>query len=295
MTDLIEDVGTITATWIDPTGVEWPLSDTSADSGWFTLPGPAGWHATTYEIVTDPLPRGGEAVRFIRSQPGSITWPLYVWGDTHLQYVERHRQIRRAFLMTVHRGLPGMLRIERPDGSARTIEAFYSAGLEGAEGQGWLTSTEAITLWTPDGYWRDTDPVAITSSYTTGVDFLNPFPSVSPPLSLGLTTITNNGDVDAWPTWTLTGPMTAITAINYTSGYEFTLTSTLLAGEQIVITTNRPTVRGPAGQNLVASLDWPTAYLWGLLPGDNSIGFNVSGAGIGSSVTLTYYPRYDGA
>lgn len=293
MTDLIEDVGSITATWIDPTGVEWPLSDTSA--GWFTLPGPAGWDATTYEIVTDPLPRGGEQVRSIRSQPGSITWPLYVWGETHLQFVERRRQIKRAILMTVHRGLAGTLKVERPDATARTIEAFYSAGLEGGEGQGWLFSTDAVTLWCPDGYWRSTEAVEITAQYTEGEDFLNPFPQVSPALSLGETTITNTGDVAAWPTWTITGPMTALTASNFTTGYEFTLTYPLLAGEQVVITTNRPTVRGPIGQNLASALNWPNAYLWGLLPGDNSVNFNMSGASVGSSVQLSYYPRFDGA
>ncbi len=289
------DVGTITATWIDPTGVEWPLTDTGDDVGWFTTSGPAGWHATSYEIVTDPLPRGGEQVRFIRAKPGTITWPIYVFGDTHLQYVQRHRQIRKAFTTTVHRGLPGTLRVARPDGTARLIEAYYSGGLEGEAGGGWLWSTEAITLWCPDGYWRDADPQTLLAAYQPGDDFLDPFPSVSAGLSLGDITVTNPGDVDAWPAWELTGPMSAITATNVTTGYEFTLTYPLLAGEQITITTDRPMVRGPAGQNLASSLNWPGAYLWWLAPGDNSMILNVSGGTVGTSVALTYYPRYEGA
>lgn len=295
MTDVIEDVGTITATWTDPTGEVWPLSDTSDDIGWFTPPGPAGWNATSYEIVTDPLPRGGEQIRYIRSKPGVLTWPIYVWGDTHLQYVERHRAIRRAFLMTVHRGLAGVLRVERPDSSAREVECFYQGGLEGVAGEGWLYSKEAITLFCPDGYWRDTSSVSVTHSYAPGSDFLSSFPLVSAGLTLGESQIANNGDVEAWPVWTINGPISALTATNVTTGYEFTLTYALNAGEQITIITDRPQVRGPAGQNIVASLNWPTAYLWSLAPGDNAVIFNVSGAAVGTSVELEFQPRYDGA
>lgn len=295
MSDVIEDVGTITATWTDPTGTVWPLSDTSDDVGWFTTPGPAGWNATTYEIVTDPLPRGGEQVRFIRSKPGTITWPIYVWGDTHLQYVERHRQIRRAFTKTLHRGLPGVLTVARPDASARTIEAYYQGGMEGEAGEGWLFAHDAITLWCPDGYWRDVNSVSVPHSYIPGSDFLNPFPTVSDSLNLGESTINNPGDVVAWPEWTITGPMTALAATNVTTGLEFTLTFPLIAGEQATITTDRPAVRGPAGQNLSSYLDWPTAYLWGLEPGDNDVIFNVSGGTTGTSVTLTFNSRYEGA
>lgn len=295
MTDVIEDVGTITATWTDPTGVVWPLSDPDDDIGWFTKNGPSGWHATTYEVVTDPLPRGGEQIRFIRSKPGTIVWPVYVWGETHLQYVQRHRQIRRAFTMTVHRGLPGTLAVARPDGTARTIKAYYSAGLEGEAGEGWLYSTDAVTLFCPDGYWEDTDAITETRDYIPGSDFLTPFPTISDSLALGETTISNPGDVHAWPSWTITGPMSALTGTNVTTGYEFVLTYGLAAGEQITITTDRPMVRGPAGENLASSLNWPAAYLWSLQPGDNDVIFNLSGSGVGSQIQLSFKPRYEGA
>jgi hypothetical protein len=295
VTDVLEDVGTITATWTDPTGTVWPMSDTAEDVGWFTEPGPSGWNATTYEIVTDPIPRGGESVRFIRSKPGHLVWPLYTFGDTHLQYVQRHRQIKRAFTMTLHRGLPGVLRVARPDGTAREIDAYYESGLEGEAGDGWLWSRDAIGLFCPDGYWRDVDPLSVVHAYTPGSDYQNPFPTVSDSLALGETVINNPGDVAAWPEWTITGPMTALTATNVTTGYEFTLTYVLNAGESITITTLQPTVRGPAGQNLANALDWPSAYLWSLLPDDNDFIFNVSGGAVGTSVTLTFHPRYEGA
>jgi hypothetical protein len=294
---VIEDVGTMTATWTDPTGVTWQLSDNSPDMGWFTPPGPGGWDATTYEIVTDPLPRGGESVRSVRAKPGRITWPLYVFGETYQQYKQRRRQIKKAFTMTAHRGQAGILRVAvagAPD-DAREIEAFYEGGMEGEGGQGHTWSKDAITLFCPDGYWRDINPITTVHSYVPGVDFFSPFPQVSDSLALGETSLNNPGDVDAWPVWTITGPASAVTATNITTGYEFTLTYGLAAGEQITITTLQPTVRGPAGQNLSYALNWPSAYLWSLAPGDNAVVFNVSGGTVGTSVELTFHPRFEGA
>ncbi len=295
MVDVIEDVGTITATWIDPTGTEWPLSDTSDDVGWFTTSGPAGWDATTYEIVTDPLSRGGEQVRFIRSKPGELTWPIYTGGETHLEYIQRRRAIKRAFTMTVHRSTPGVLRVARPDGTAREISCYYQGGLEGDSGDGWLWSKDAVSLFCPDGYWRDVNATTVTRAWQVGSDFFSPFPKVSAGLSLGETQINNPGDVDAWPDWTITGPMTALSATNVTTGLSFSLSYALNAGEQVTITTNRPTVRGPAGQNLVQYLDWPNAYLWSLVPDDNSVILNVSGGASGTKVDMVFHARYEGA
>jgi hypothetical protein len=292
---LIDDVGNMSATWTDPFGVEWPLTDTDPDVGWFTTSGPAGWHATAYEIVTDPIARGGENVRFIRANPCRIVWPLYVGGDTHLQWLERHRALRKAFVSTLHRSTAGTLRITRPDGSAREIDCYYESGFEGQAGEGRLFSKDAITLYAPDGYWRDPDPLTITRSYVPGVDFLNPFPTISAGLTLGDTEVDNPGDVAAWPEWTITGPMTAMTATNLTTGYTFSLTYPLLAGEQITITTQQPAVRGPAGQNLSYALNWPNAYLWSLLPGTNDLTLTATGGAVGTTLQMAFHARYEGA
>src|SRR5690349_10541601 len=72
------DVGTLQATWTDPDGEVYQLTDISPELGWFTTQGPSGWWATPIELVTDPLPRGGEQVRYIRVNPRTIIWPLHV-------------------------------------------------------------------------------------------------------------------------------------------------------------------------------------------------------------------------
>lgn len=291
----VEDVGTIRATWIDPTGVEWPLSDIDPDTGAFTTWDISGWGARPYEYTTDPLTRGGEDVRFIRAKPARFTWPLHIYGDTHMEFTQRYRDLRRAFMMTAWQNLPGTLRVSRPDGTARQIQCWCEDGWGLEKGQGWLSATPVLTLFAPDGYWTDVTPITVSRASATGVDFLSGFPAVSSSQVLGATTIVNPGDVRAWPSWVITGPATAITATNTTTNETFTLTTTLTAGQQATIDTLKAQVRGPTGTNLVGSLNWPTAYLWSLLAGSNSITFTVAGSGTGTRIDLTFYPRYEGA
>lgn len=290
-------VGRIYASWTDPTGVEWPLTDLAPERGFHTPRGISGWGAMPYEIITDPQARGGESVRHIRTNPARITWPLNIWGDTHLEWLDRYRAIKRAIMMTVHRGIPGRITVMRPDGSGRFIEAFYEDGFTGEAGENWVHANPTLTMYCPDGAWKDVVPRIETRTLGSEapVSFLSPFLTLSPSAVGGSPVIENPGDLVAWPEWTITGPASGFTATNLTTGQSFTLTYDLLATETITLTTDRPTVRGPAGQNIVDALDWPTAFLWGLQPGTNGVSFSVGGASAGTKVVLTYYPRYDGA
>jgi len=291
----IEDVGSINATWTDPSGVVWPLSDISDERGHFTTFGIAGWGSMPYELVTDPIARGGESVRFIRPNPARLTWPLHVWGDTHVQFVQRYRALRHAFLLTMHMRRPGLLTVARPDGTARCIEAYYQDGWGGEAGQNWLSASPVLTLYCPDGAWRDTELTTVRRHYGSSANFFSNFPAISSSQVLGDTVISNGGDVTAWPVWTITGPCTGLTATNTTTGQAFQLTTTLADLAQLTITTDRPTVRGPAGENLAGALNWPGAVLWGLQPGDNAVTFTVAGAGANTEIALSYFQRYEGS
>jgi hypothetical protein len=290
-----EDVGTMVATWTTPDGAVIQLSNTSPDMGWFTTSGPAGWGANPVSLVTDPLANGGEQVRFIRSEARRITWPLHVYGQTYQQFQQRYRRIMRAFTMTTQRRAPGILTVYLPDGSARFIAAYYETGFGGEGGENWLSANPVLTLYCPDGYWSDVDPITVTrrGGSTVEASFYNPFINLGQSQTLGATVINNPGEIDAWPTWTITGPMSKITAVNETLGVQFALTTTLTEGQQVRITTNRPTVRGPGDSNLTGKLDWPSAVLWPLVPGDNAINFALENASSSSQVSMSFYPRYE--
>ncbi len=287
-------VGTMYATWTDPDGAVTELSNVGNDSGWFTPNGPGGWGAPAYELVTDPLSRGGVSLRFVRAQAARITWPLWIGGDTHVEFVARWRQLRRAFLLTLHRQAPGVLRVARPDGSAREIEAFYEEGFGGEPGEAWLYAKPVLTLMCPDGFWRDAADTTQPFVYGSGTSFLAPYPQTSSSQVIGATSVNNLGDVEAWPRWAVTGPMVALTATNTTTGQSFELTYTLSAGQTLTIDTADPSVTGPGGANLVGALNWPSASLWPLTTGINNLTLNIAGAAAGSAVQLSYRARYDG-
>jgi hypothetical protein len=321
-----EQYGNMSASWVDPDGVEWDLSNDSEESPWFTVNGPAGWGANLIELVTDPLPRGGEQVRFVRAKSRRIQWPLYIGShESHLEFVARYRQLLRAITRTSTKQAPGWLRIKRQDGRYRQIACYYEQGLEGESGENHRFAKPVVTFYCPDGYWSGDRPInafrqfATTTSggggggtgTPTTANFFAPFFNVasSKIVSGGGsdtgggdtgggtgsgTNINNPGDVAAWPVWTIKGPMTYMIAENRTVGTRFALRYNLLAEQTITITTNRPSVRGPGAANLTGKIDWfdpAGCELWPLADGDNEIAFRVDGADAGTRVDLNFTPR----
>ncbi|MFG1872157.1 phage distal tail protein [Micromonospora arborensis] len=274
------------------------LTAPHAEHGWFTRPEVAGWGAAPVTLVTDPLARGGVTVRHQRAEPRRLTWPLHVYGDTHLEFWQRYRTLTRHFVATKYRG-PGTLTVYRnEDGSARSIDCLYEDGFGGEANENVRHANPTLTLLCPDGYWRGTEPQIIRREHSDGdVDYLDPYPMVTSGQVLGESTVINDGDVETWPSWVITGPASQLVATNVTTGQSFTLAYGLAAGKQatITITPERALVRGPSGENIVGNLDWPGASLWGLLPGRNDVNFEVSGSAPGTSVDLSFHPRYETA
>jgi hypothetical protein len=296
----LPDVGYCVATWYAPDGTVWPLM--APDSGVVTMSeGVSGLGAAAIELTTDARSRGGVRVRHAQPQQRAITWPLYIYGDTHTEFTALWRAVAKAFTDTTRLG-PGQLEIARPDGTARRVEAYYEAGFDGSGKQGYGITSDycVISLLCEDPYWRDVTPQRVHRESGTGVDFLSPYPSVSSSQVLGATTLINIGDVQAWPSWKVNGPASAFTA-TLDTGEAFTLTPSatghgnLLAGEYVTVDTDPPRVRYMDGSVWTGALSWPGAVLWALPPGTSAATFALAGAAAGSAVDLTFYPRYETA
>ncbi|WP_256082880.1 phage tail family protein [Streptomyces sp. AVP053U2] len=223
-------------------------------------------------------------------------------GADHTAFTATWRALALAFTRTLREG-PGLLEVARPDGTARRIAVYYSQGWDGqgrtATGITW--DSAVLTLWCEDPYWVDVQVQSVHRETGTQVDYLDPYPSVSSSQVLGETTVTNPGDVDVWPTWTITGPATSITFTRGDTGDAFTLDmedtvhGALLAGETVTVSTDPPRVRSDSGEVLTPGLNWPEAVLWSIPPGQTPVTFQLNGAEAGSAVDLTYYPRYETA
>lgn len=300
---VVPEVGYASISYIDPRGTVWPMTDTSL--GFYALAdGVSGLGAAPVSLTTDPLPRGGVRLRHVQPQARTIVWPVHVSGTTHQEFIDLWRALAKAFTDTLRYG-PGVLHIARPDGRQRQIKVRYQDGWDGLgrAGTGISWDNAVITLLAEDPYYYDPVPQEIHRQTDTVANFLNPYPSVSSSQVLGATTVTNPGDVAAWPVWTITGPATLVTITNDDTGESFTLDpnaaaighGNLLAGEYVTVATDPPSVRYSDGSNWVGSLNWPAASLWSLAPGDNALTFELDGAGVDSAVDLSFYPRYETA
>jgi hypothetical protein len=259
--------GPSTATFTDPNGVVWPMSD--PNNGWVALAdGMSGLGAVPRTLTTDPHPRGGARLRHIQPEARTIVWPLLVKGRDHQEFLDRWHALAGAFTLTNRLG-PGILEFQHPDGSRRQIECYYQEGFEGRgkPGYGRTYDVAVITLWCGDPYWVDPDPHTFSRAYSTtsGEDFLVSFPSLSSGQVLGATEVTNTGDVVMWPEWRISGPASSVVFTNNDSGETFTINPAtmgappLVAGEYVTVTTDPPRVRKVGGEVQTIGLGAATA------------------------------------
>lgn len=293
------DPGSYVPTWITPPDrlgrtVEIPLNPPGDE--FFSLKAIGGLGVAPVDISTSANPDGGVTVDQVRPAQRQIDWPMRVRGATNLEFLALWRSMGQALAMTRRFG-PGKLRLARQDGSAREIAAYYQSGWEGEPGDGaWLEDTCVVSLLCPDPFWRDVTPTVLERRTEAAVDYLSPYPNLGTGQVLGVTTLNNPGQVDVWPEWSITGPMTSLTANNVTRGQSFTLTYTLTAGQVITMSSRPIQVRGPAGQNLTSALNLPAGKPWRLdAEYASDVTFTLAGAGSGTAVSLRFHAGYETA
>lgn len=284
-----------TVTWTAATGRITPLDDWV--HGYLLQPGARGLDMPTYQVFSDQSPAiDGEARRGTRALPREIMLPIAIYSDdSRAAFLARKRQLLRD--LNPQRG-PGTLTFTEADGSARTIAAYYSSGNEGSEdldsaGRRW--TMYSCTWLAEDPYFAGA-PIGKPYSVAGGGDF---YPSgvpwaVSDDQILGSgIVVTNPGDVDAFPVWTLTGPLTEAVITNTTTGEEFTLTTTLGSTDTVVIDCrNRiKTVTLNGTTNLWPDLD-DMASLWAFQPDDNIVDLAITGATSATRVSYSLTPLY---
>jgi hypothetical protein len=277
----------------DPAGAVTEFSDWA--NGWVLQPGAKGLDMPVYAFSQDESPGiDGYAIRQVRAGGKEIALPIAFWADdSRAAYLTRRRTLIRS--LNPKRGL-GALTVTQADGTARTIGACYSAGLEGDEsldaaGARWCTGV--LTFACPSPFWLGAE---VTTEWRAAVSG-NFFPFlplvVGNSQVLGSVTVDNDGDDDAFPIWTVTGPATAISLTNATTGEVLVLTRTISVGDTVVIDTRerQQTAVLNGATNLWGSLS-DTSTMWALQPGLNDLTLTVTGSTSNTRVRMTYQPRY---
>lgn len=271
-------------TWIDASGVETELIPTN---GFRVLQDPSGLGVPSPTLtVEDFVAFDGSALVSARRAARGIVLPLEVTHPT--------RVMTRLASLARMVAAGGSLRWD--DGvNVRTLTGLvYEGGLTGDGDPTQDALTVTLSLVAMDPWWYgDEVTESLTVTATTGFSAAVSFGSASVPFNGGgVDVLSVPGDTEAFPVVTVVGPFDELT-VGIAGGLDWSLASPLAAGYTLVMD-SRP---GRAGPRLNGgAVDWslltPTSRRWLLPVGSASVVVGAVGSSGGSSVELTYEPRY---
>lgn len=269
-------------TWTPPVGDTITLTDRR--NGWKTLAGARGLGMASYQLYTQASPAvDGDRITGVRARPREVMLPLYFHADTRPAFVGKLERLVRSMRPKLG---DGTLTVAAPSGGRRWVKARYVEGLAGEES----TDSAGVTWWkagvvlhVSQPYWTAARPY--TNEWGTGGSGTSFYPMGpgwqvvnSQVIGTGME-IPNEGDVEAYPLWTVEGPAaTGSVFRNNTLGLEWGLNRDLLAGEVATINCEQriQTAELADGTDL-----WPNltdgADLWPLAPGVNDVDMVLSG------------------
>lgn len=279
--------------WVDPDGVVTPLRVKFAVKGRFAPP-------PRFEEEGAPE-QAGMRLRAARHGVREFVLPIHVTAATEAGLRSTLRTLTWA--MDPTRG-NGRIRVTSPLNDQREITCRVAAGLELDEIQGvtslgldFLTDQLATVVFRAhDPYWYATTDTTSNYPFTGTSETFFPFFPLVLSASEGFAddVITNPGDLEAWPVWRITGPVSDVTVLNVTTGESLTVTVVSLGGAEVLTIDTRPaskTVTKQDGSNQFSKLT-TTSVMWSLRRGANAIRVELGGAAAGSTVQLSYRPRY---
>lgn len=278
-------------TWIDPYGIETGLNVQWDVDGRFSLP---------FDFQSDAVPgRQGEVFRSVKHGVRSITIPLWIGPCA------TDADLRTAMRELVYRLDPlrgdGLFRVQSPLGDQREM-VCRASGVSMPESVGGTSLLHAqkavVTFIAHNPYWQDTHDVALDFTVGTQPDFFPFFPlRLTSSEVFADTTLENDGDVEAWPVWTIKGPGSIIVLSNLTTEETLTLSNAgglvLASGEQCFIDTREgtKTITRQDGLNLFKYISNDSA-LWSLRAGANNVRLEMAGSSEPSQLKVVYRQRY---
>jgi len=232
----------------------------------------------------------GARFRGARHDERLVTLPVVFPGPT-----DGRDEIRRwARALDPVKG-EGTLTVVQGAHPGRQLVCAYEAGLDEFAEEFAMLGLGTLAFHAADPYWQDATEHSDTATVDSTTRTWFPFP----PLVLGASdvfaelTLTNDGDVDAWPIVTAYGPGTDLTATNETTGQSWTLTGDVQLDITPVVVDHRPGHKSVTykDESLFGRLT-DTSVLWPIVPGVNRISIGFASADTNSSVSFTWRNRW---
>lgn len=272
-------------TWAGADGSTWTLD---GSQGVLLLQdGLVGLHFPEHDRFTSTAPStAGSRHRGSRAQERDVEWNLLVYSD---ESSAEWQAIDRAFWSSFDVDDPGVWTVADAGGRSLSLECRLVPKNDPYDRDpalhGW--SLYHVQMVACEPFWRGPE-VSQTWQNAAPVPFFGVDGQlhVSNSSSMTAATMNNPGDVEAWPAWTITGPMTSLSIT--VDGGTITI-PTLASGDTLIVNTDPAVATALKNGVDVSGLVDP----WDPRPiprGDDvPVTLTVTGTG---SVTATITPRY---
>ena len=188
----------------------------------------------------------------------------------------------------------GTLTVVQGPYAGRQLTCAYEAGLDDYAEEYPMLGLTTLAFRAADPYWADATESSVVATIDSTAYTWFPFL----PLILGASdvfaqsTITNTGDVDAWPVIKVAGPGTDLNVTNQTTGQSWQFTGSISGGSVLVVD-HRPGHKSARldGANVFGRLS-DDSVLWPLVPGPNRVSIGFASASAASRVEFTWRNRW---
>lgn len=268
----------------------------------FAERGTTGRFGPPFEMIERDIGYGA-SLKKIKVKPREIAIPLIVQNEESKAYVRSVMRILMGnYFNPVREGAgqdnrgPGVgaLVFTTPDGTQRRLYCVYAGGMESVRDEEGTFHRLVLIFRAHDPFWYAVDPTVVPFTGGATTNFFPFFPMrVSASQIFGDVSVTNDGDVETWPVWTITGPGSGLVIRNLTTGKLISITRTFGAGEGATIDTRpgRKTVKTHAGVNLYPNMSADSS-LFPLTTVFNTLRVEFNGTDANSKVELSFFKRY---
>lgn len=275
--------------WTGWDGSEWDL--TNPKSGVFlTGKGVEGLGMPSHQAWIGESPAThGQYYRGHVVEARPVFWPVYLFsGKGTAEWLE----LDRAFWRSLQPGKHGTWSVSTPTGGTRSLSCrFVDDGRHTVDRdpmvRGW--ASYGVSLIADSPFWVGL-PVRRTWAQSDAVSFYGagaPVFNISSGSQLASAKITNEGDLEAWPVWTIKGPVTSVTV--GVDGATVQWNVALTADDTLVIDTD-PTVQCAWLNGVDVTSQLGTAN-FAPIPAGEELPLSLTMAGTGS-VEAAITPRY---
>jgi hypothetical protein len=262
------------------------------NSSYVLNPGMAGFGIPPTEVRIAASASDGGIWRYTKRGIRDVDLPITVLGNNR---ADVEAKLRRLAKLTQDKKGPTQLRANYSDGESLRLELHYTGGAESQwgedEGQTWCIWV--MSFQAPMPFWESNNGQSFSlTSGATGRGLLPQLSKlrVSSSNALGTVVVQSDADVDVFPVWTITGPISEFAASNGTLSWGFN--APVDEGETITVDTEAGTVKDQDGNNRYSLLA-SAPKLFAFSPGETVISVTGIATSDDTLVRCDYSLRYE--